>query len=52
MAAAEKLRGYPLGLPDGRSLSEALEDVAWNVLSRDPYPPPSPPEDPADPMPF
>jgi hypothetical protein len=35
-AAADLMRGSGWGHPDGRSLSEMFEDIAWNVLSRAP----------------
>lgn len=39
--AAEEMRTwnpYPC-LPDGRTVADSLDDAAWGILARDPYPP-------------
>jgi hypothetical protein len=55
-AAAEEIRTWnPYQcFPDDRTVADSMDERAWGILSRDPYPPPPPPfdDDPADPMPF
>lgn len=53
-AAADKVRtsDYARVVVGGRRLPDTFDDAAWNLLSRDDWPPPPEPEDPADPCPF